>query len=230
MCFMWLEILPSYMVAGNQFLHYFAGHGCFTWMSKEPHSKDRRRRKMQGDEGMMLTTVDEDICAFFIEDASRLRRIVELMSEGDMSANFLNTLWAYAVRHDRLFDLANVFLGFDANHKTVEGNENCDWFWQTDLPDGPIQVNNFFYELITYARTRAHLARGTYDEWHGSSLAMHDWLTFYKEHDVGKGIIDIDYVLAQLYAKYEAEVELERRREESGYYTHLPSSDQPTGV
>jgi hypothetical protein len=163
-----------------------------------------------------LTETDEDICAFFIEDAARLRRIVELMPKGDLSANFLNTLLAYAVKHDRLVDLANVLLGFDPNHKTVEGNENCDWFWQSDLPAGPVQANHFFYELMTYARTRGHLARGTYADWHDSALAMHEWLTYYKEHDVGKGIMGIDDVLAQLYAKFEAEVELERRRDEEG--------------
>ena len=85
---------------------------------------------MQYSEKNVLTATDEAICAFFIEDASRLRRIVELMPEGDLSANFLNTLWAYAVKHDRLVDLANVFLGFDSSHKTVEGNEN----WR--LPPG----------------------------------------------------------------------------------------------
>lgn len=92
---------------------------------------------MQNSDTIVLTATDEEICAFFIEDASRLRRIVQLMSEEDLPANFLNTLWAYAVKHDRLADLANVFPGFDSNHKTVEGNENCDWFWQSDLPDGP---------------------------------------------------------------------------------------------
>ena len=183
---------------------------------------------MQDSDTNVLTTTDEAICAFFIEDASRLRRIVELMPEGDLSANFLNTLWAYAVKHDRLVDLANVFLGFDSNHKTIEGNENCDWFWQSYLPPGPVQANHFFYELITYARTRGHLTRGTYDDWHDSSLAMHEWLTYYKEHDVGKGIIGIDDVLAQLYAKYEAEVELERRREEEGYYTRPPTAENAT--
>lgn len=166
-----------------------------------------------------LTAADESICAFFIEDASRLRRIVELMPAGNLSASFLNTLWAYAVKHDRLVDLANVFLGFDSNHKTVEGNENCDWFWRCYLPVDPVRTNEFFFTLMTYAQTRAHLANGTYDDWHDSSLAMHDWLTYYKEHDVGKGIIGFDEVLAQLYAKYEAEVELERRREKEGYYT-----------
>ena len=75
-----------------------------------------------------LAATDEDICAFFIEDASRLRRIVQLMPDGGLSASFLNTLWAYAEKHDRLFDLANALLGFDSKHKTVEGNENCDWF------------------------------------------------------------------------------------------------------
>ena len=183
---------------------------------------------MQDGDSNVLSATDEEICAFFIEDASRLRRIVELMPEGDLSASFLNTLWAYAVKHDRLFDLANVFLGFDSNHKTVEGNENCDWFWQSDLPAGPVQANHFFYELMTYARTRGHLARGTYDDWHDSSLAMHEWLTHYKEHDVGKGIIGIDDVLAQLYAKYEAEVELERRREEEGYYKRPSTAENAT--
>lgn len=185
---------------------------------------------MQNSDTIVLTATDEGICAFFIEDASRLRRIVQLMSEEDLPANFLNTLWAYAVKHDRLADLANVFLGFDSNHKTVEGNENCDWFWESDLPDGPPQANHFFYELITYARARGHLARGTYDDWHDSSLAMHDWLTYYKEHDVCKWIIGIDDVLSQLYAKRQAEVELERQREEDGYYTRLPSSGQATGT
>ena len=183
---------------------------------------------MQDSDTNVLTATDEAICAFFIEDASRLRRIVELIPEGDLSANFLNTLWAYAVKHDRLVDLANVFLGFDSNHKTVEGNENCDWFWRSFLPAGPVQANHFFYELMTYARTRGHLARGTYDDWHDSSLAMHEWLTYYKEHDVGKGIIGIDDVLAQLYAKYEAEVELERRREAEGYYTHPTTAERAT--
>ena len=70
-----------------------------------------------------LTATDEAICAFFIEDASRLRRIVELMSEGDLSANVLNTPWTYAVKHDRLVGLANAFLGFDSNHKTVVGED-----------------------------------------------------------------------------------------------------------
>ena len=93
---------------------------------------------MQDSDANVLTATDEAICAFFIEDASRLRRIVELMPEGDLSASFLNTLWAYAVKHDRLVDLANVFLGFDSSHKTVEGNENCDWFWQSDLPAEPV--------------------------------------------------------------------------------------------
>ena len=159
----------------------------------------------------VLISADNAICAFFIEDATRLRRIIQLMPEGDLPVNFLNTLWAYAVKHDRLFDLANALLGFDSCHKTVAGNENCDWFWQSDLPDGPEQANNFFYELMTYARTRAHLARGTYDDWHGSSIAMFEWMEYYKRFDVGKGIIDIDYVLDQLLSKYESEVELERR-------------------
>ncbi len=177
---------------------------------KEPELKNR------------LTMVDEDICAFFIEDAARIRRIVELMPKGDLSANFLNTLWAYAVKHDRLFDLANALLGFDSKHKTIEGNENCDWFWQCFLPAGPMQANHFFYELITYARTRAHLARGTYDDWHDSALAMFNWLEYYKRCDVGKGIIDIDNVLEQLLSKYESEVELERRRDIEGYYPNRP--------
>ena len=51
---------------------------------------------------------------------------------------------------------------------------------------------------------------------------MYDWLTNYKEHDVGKGIIGIDDVLSQLSAKYEAEVELERRRDAEGYYATPP--------
>ena len=169
-----------------------------------------------------LTATDEDICAFFIEDAARIRRIVELMSKRDLSANFLNTLWAYAVKHDRLFDLANALLGFDSKHKTIEGNENCDWFWQCFLPAGPVQANHFFYELMTYARTRGHLAKGTYDDWHDSSLAMFNWLEYYKRCDVGKGIIDIDNVLEQLLSKYESEVELERRRDIEGYYPNRP--------
>ena len=169
-----------------------------------------------------LTETDEDICAFFIEDAARLRRIVELMPKGDLSANFLNTLWAYAVKHDRLVDLANVFLGFDSNHKTVVGNENCDWFWQSYLPDGSVRANHFFYDLMTYARARAHLARGTYDDWHGSSFAMFEWMEDYKRYDIGKGIIDIDNVLDQLLVKYESEVELERRHDIEGCYPDRP--------
>jgi len=169
-----------------------------------------------------LTETDEDIGAFFIEDAARLRRIVELMPEGDLSANFLNTLWAYAVKHDRLFDLANALLGFDSQHVTIEGNENGDWFWQSDLPAGPVQANHFFYDLITYARVRAHLARGTYDDWHDSALAMFNWLEYYKRFGIGKGIIDIDNVLDQLLSKYESEVELERRRDIEGYYPDRP--------
>ena len=65
---------------------------------------------MQDNDTNVLMASDEEICAFFIEDASRLRRIVELMPAGDLSANFLNALWAYAVKHDRLADLANVIL------------------------------------------------------------------------------------------------------------------------
>lgn len=171
-----------------------------------------------------LTSTDEDVCAFFIEDAARLRRIAELMPEGDLPANFLNTLWTYAVKHDCLVDLANVFLGFDLNHKTVEGNENCDWFWRCSLSVAPVRTNEFFFTLMTYARTRAHLANGTYDDWHDNALAMYDWLTCYKEHDIGKGIIGIDDVLSQLYAKYETEVELERRRDAEGDCATSPSA------
>lgn len=57
---------------------------------------------------------DEAMCEFFIDDASRLRRIVQLMPDGEPTAEFLNMLWEYAVKHDRLVDLANVLLGFDS--------------------------------------------------------------------------------------------------------------------
>lgn len=169
-----------------------------------------------------LTMADEDICAFFIDDATRLRRIVQLMSDDDLSGNFLNTLWAYAEKHDRLFDLANALLGFDSKHKTVEGNENCDWFWQCFLPAAPERANEFFYELMTYARARAHLARGTFDDWYGSSFAMFEWMEDYKRFDTGKGIIDIDNVLDQMLSKYESEVELERRHDIEGCYPDRP--------
>ena len=177
---------------------------------------------MQNSDTIVLTATDEEIGAFFIEDASRLRRIVELMPEGDLSANFLNTLWAYAVKHDRLFDLANALLGFDPKHKTIEGNENCDWFWQCFLPTGSVRANEFFYELMTYARARAHLARGTFDDWYGSSFAMFEWMEDYKRFDTGKGIIDIDKVLDQMLSKYESEVELERRHDLEGCYPDRP--------
>ena len=169
-----------------------------------------------------LTMADEDICVFFIDDATRLRRIVQLMSDGDLSGSFLNTLWAYAEKHDRLFDLANALLGFDSKHKTVEGNENCDWFWQCFLPAAPERANEFFYELMTYARARAHLARGTFDDWYGSSFVMFEWMEDYKRFDTGKGIIDIDNVLDQMLSKYESEVELERRHDIEGCYPDRP--------
>lgn len=169
-----------------------------------------------------LTATDESICAFFIEDASRLRCIVQLMTDGDLPGSFLNMLWSYAEKHDRLFDLANALLGFDSRYKTVEGNENCDWFWQCFLPEGPVRANDFFYDLMTYARARAHLARGTYDDWHGSSIAMFEWMEYYGRFDVGKGIIDIDDVLDQLLSKYESEVELERRLDMEGQYPNRP--------
>jgi len=169
-----------------------------------------------------LTATDESICAFFIEDASRLRCIVQLMTDGDLPCSFLNTLWAYAEKRDRLFDLANALLGFDSSHKTVDGNENCDWFWQCFLPEGPVRANDFFYDLMTYARARAHLARGTYDDWHGSSIAMFEWMEYYRRFDIGKGIVDIDYVLDQLLSKYESEVELERRLDMEGQYPNRP--------
>ena len=168
---------------------------------------------MQGSDTNALTATDEAICAFFIEDASRLRRIVELMPAGNLSANFLNMLWAYAVKHDRLTALANVLLGFDSRHKTVDGNENCDWYWRCRLPVEPVQANEFFFDLIDYARVRAHLERGTYDDWHDSSVGMFISMERYKDDGVGKGIIDIDIVLDKLLAKYESEVEFERQRD-----------------
>ncbi len=156
---------------------------------------------------------DEVLCEFFIDDASRIRRIVQLMPGGEPTAEFLNMLWAYAVKHDRLVDLANVLLGFDSKQKTVDGNENSDWYWRCRPPVEPVQTNEFFFDLIDYARVRAHLERGTYDDWHGDSLAMLVWMEHYKENDVGKGIVDIDDVLERLNAKYESEVELERQRD-----------------
>lgn len=166
---------------------------------------------------------DEAMCEFFIDDASRLRRIVQLMPDGEPTAELLNMLWEYAVKHDRLFDLANVLLGFDSKHKMVDGNENCDWYWRCRPPVEPVQANEFFFDLIDYARVRAHLERGTYDDWHGSSLAMFDWMEDYKNDGVGKGIIDIDNVLDQLLAKYESEVEFERQRDsEEGRFAKPP--------
>lgn len=138
---------------------------------------------------------DEAMCEFFIDDASRLRRIVQLMPDGEPTAEFLNMLWEYAVKHDRLVDLANVLLGFDSKHKTVDGNENCDWYWRCRPPVELVQTNEFFFDLIDYARVRAHLERGTYDDWHGSSVGMFVWMEDYKNDGVGKGIIDIDKVL-----------------------------------
>ena len=166
---------------------------------------------------------DEAVCEFFIDDASRLRRIVQLMPDGDPTAEFLNMLWAYAVKHDRLVDLANVLLGFDSKHKTIDGNENCDWFWRCRKPMELEESYDFFSDLMDFAKVRAHLERGTYDDWHDNSLAMFDWMEDYKDSDVGKGIIGIDDVLDQLLAKYESEVEFERRRDrEEGRFAKPP--------
>ena len=167
---------------------------------------------------------DEAMCEFFIDDASRLRRIVQLMPDGEPTAELLNMLWEYAVKHDRLFDLANVLLGFDSKRKTVDGNENCDWYWRCRPPVEPVQTNEFFFDLMDYARVRAHLERGTYDDWHGSSVGMFVWMEHYKDSGIGKGIIDIDNVLDQLLSKYESEVELERRRDrEEGRFAKPPA-------
>ena len=157
--------------------------------------------------------IDEAMCEFFIDDASRLRRIAQLMPDGEPTAEFLNMLWAYGVKHHRLTELANVLLGFDSRHKTVEANENGDWFWRCRPPAEPIQANEFFFDLIDYARVRAHLERGTYDDWHDSSVGMFISMERYKDDGVGKGIIDIDIVLDKLLAKYESEVEFERQRD-----------------
>ena len=156
---------------------------------------------------------DEAMCEFFIDDASRLRRIVQLMHDEEPTDEFLNMLWRWGVKHDRLVDLANVLLGFDSRHKTVDGNENTDWFWRCRPPSEPEQAHEFFFDLWEYARARAHLERGTYDDWHDSSFAMFEWMEDYKDDGIGKGIIDIDNVLDQLLAKYESEVELERLRD-----------------
>jgi DNA-binding transcriptional regulator/RsmH inhibitor MraZ len=76
---------------------------------------------------------------------------------------------------------------------------------------------------MDFAKVRAHLERGTYDDWHDNSLAMFDWMEDYKDSDVGKGIIGIDDVLDQLLAKYESEVEFERRRDrEEGRFAKPP--------
>mgnify|MGYP002672946961 CR=1 FL=1 len=166
---------------------------------------------------------DAAMCEFFIDDASRLCRIVQLMPGGEPTAEFLNMLWAYAEKHNRQGDLANALLGFDSKHKTVDGNGCCDWYWRCRLPVEPVQANEFFFDLMDYARVRAHLERGTYDDWHGNSLAMLDWIEYYKDNDVGKGIVDIDDVLGQLKAKYESEVEMERQRDiENGRYVKPP--------
>jgi DNA-binding transcriptional regulator/RsmH inhibitor MraZ len=166
---------------------------------------------------------DDAMCEFFIDDASRLRRIVQLMPDGDPTAGFLNMLWAYAVKHDRLVDLANVLLGFDSKHKTIDGNENCDWFWRCCKPMELEESYDFFSHLMDFAKVRAHLERGTYDDWHDNSLAKFDCMESYKDSDVGKGIIGIDDVLDQLLAKYESEVEFERQRDrEEGRFAKPP--------
>lgn len=153
-----------------------------------------------------LSDADEAICALLMVDATKIRRMVQLMPAQSPTAEFLNMLWAYAAKHNQLVDLANVLLGFDEQHKTMEGNENCDWFCSCLLP---IQAHEFFFELQIFARTRAHLESGTYDDWHDNSLAMLDALEAYKCEEVGKGIIGIDDVLQKLREKYESEVEVE---------------------
>ena len=165
----------------------------------------------------------QEMCEFFIDDASRLRRIVQLMPDEEPTDEFLNMLWKWGVQHDRLVDLANVLLGFDSRHKTVEGNENTDWFWRCRPPSEPEQAYEFFFDLWEYARVRAHLERGTYDDWHDNSLAMFMFMEDYKDSDVGKGIIGMDDVLDRLLAKYESEVEFERRRDrEEGRFLKPP--------
>ena len=153
---------------------------------------------------------DDAIGMFFMEDASRIRRVVQLMPGMNPSAEFLNALWLYAKRHNRLADLANLLLGFDAKHPALEGNGNCDWFWRCNLPVVPEPTNEFYFDLMTFARARAHLERGTFDDWHDNSLAMLEALESYKHHGIASGIIGIDEVLDQLRKKYESEVEEEQ--------------------
>ena len=103
-----------------------------------------------------------------------------------------------------------MLLGFDAKHPALEGNGNCDWFWRCNLPVVPEPTNEFYFDLMTFARARAHLERGTFDDWHDNSLAMLEALESYKHHGIASGIIGIDEVLDQLRKKYESEVEEEQ--------------------
>lgn len=159
------------------------------------------------DDAVPLCDADDALCAFLMEDAARMRRMVQLMPEQSPTAAFLNLLWEYAAKHRRLVDLANVLLGFDERHKTTDGNENCDWFCRCRLPVSPVQANDFFFELQIFARTRAWLEHGTYDDWHDNSLAMLEALEAYGREDVGKGIIGFGEVISRLREKYESEVD-----------------------
>ena len=139
-----------------------------------------------------------------IDDAAEMRRAVEPTLERG-SAVLLCRLWAYAVETNRLGDLANALLGFDASHRTMEDNENCDWFWRCRLPEG---TNEFYFDLMTFAQARAHLERGAFDDWNDNSLAVLEAMEAYKRYEVGKVIVGIDDVLRKLREKYEFEVEL----------------------
>ena len=84
-----------------------------------------------------LSDGDEAVCAYFIENPTDLRRVIQLMPHGNPTSDFLQKLYSYAVNRNRKVDLANALLAYDSKWRELpQITTGRDWFCECGLRDG----------------------------------------------------------------------------------------------
>lgn len=158
-----------------------------------------------------LSDGDEAVCAYFIENPTDLRRVIQLMPHGNPTSDFLQKLYSYAVNRSRKVDLANALLAYDSKWRELpQITTGRDWFCECDLPSA---CPEFFLEVRRYCWIRSafespEIDAGDFDE----VDSLLDFVKMVKEN-VGDGVIDMEKTLTRIKLKLNGIIKAEKEAE-----------------
>lgn len=155
-----------------------------------------------------LSDADEAVCAYFIENPTALRRVVNMMPHGNPPLDFLQKLWSYAVLRNRKVDLANALLSYDKRSDAPQITFGREWYCECRLP---CECPEVFWQIQKFGWVRDDLDLSDYEDFDEVESLL-GWMEDVKEL-VGDGIVDMESTLRRIRLKRNGILRTEQEQE-----------------